>query len=718
MPAKFTPNIADGAVESMVQVGNRMVVGGSFTTVTPTAGAGAGTAVTRNYLFAFNATTGALDTGFVPAVNGEVDAIVPTADGTGVYVGGKFTTAGGVSTRLAEFNLTTGARVTTFNPSLNGPINDMALVGNRLFVAGTFTSVKSVAHDGLVSVNATHRRARPVPDRQPDRPPQLRPGRGRHQRSRRRDRHRGLAGRHPHDRRRQLHQRRRPGESPPATRVTRSPTSSSARLGDGRPELEHQRLHPRLLLQRLRLLRAHIGWSPDGSYFVVAATGGYNGGSFQDCDSASRFDASSTGLNVTAGVDRLHRHRLALLGRGHVRCRLRRRPQPLAEQPVRAGQLARTAPSRDPGWPRSTRRTASRCRGTPAVTPAVTAPRSSTPPPPASGSAATPTTSATTSTSTRSWRSSRSPAVPRPPATTPVTRAPSSSPARRQLLYCQQLRPDDRRRFGGLDPAEQRRRHRLGHRPQGAFVLNGRIWYGSGGQFYYRTWDGANAFGPAQLVDPYNDPYWDNVVDGSSPSGSTYRGAVPSFYAELPKVTGMFYANRSIYYTPLGKQEPLQPGVLARHRDLVGRQPGDRRRDQRPWRGTVVSGGNPVDFSNAGGMFVANGYLWYATKSDGKLHKAPWNGTTVTGGASVDTLGHRELGRPGGVRLAGRTARSRRPRPSPSSCPDATCYFDASASTAPGSTITSYSWDFGDGNTGSGVKPTHTYARPGPTRSS
>ena len=88
VPAKFTPNIVDGAVEAMAQVGNLMVVGGSFTKVTPTAGAGAGTTVTRNHLFAFNATTGALDTGFPPAVNGEVDAIVPTPDGTGVYVGG------------------------------------------------------------------------------------------------------------------------------------------------------------------------------------------------------------------------------------------------------------------------------------------------------------------------------------------------------------------------------------------------------------------------------------------------------------------------------------------------------------------------------------------------------------------------------------------------------------------------------------------------------
>ena len=79
------------------------------------------------------------------------------------------------------------------------------------------------------------------------------------------------------------------------------------------------------------------------------------------------------------------------------------------------------------------------------------------------------------------------------------------------------------------------------------------------GKFYYRTWDGANAFGAAQLVDPYNDPYWDSVQTGS---GQTYQGTATSFYAELPKVTGMFYANGFIYYTLSGKRQPLQPGLL------------------------------------------------------------------------------------------------------------------------------------------------------------
>ncbi len=46
-------------------------------------------------------------------------------------------------------------------------------------------------------------------------------------------------------------------------------------------------------------------------------------------------------------------------------------------------------------------------------------------------------------------------------------------------------------------------------------------------------------------------------------------------------------------------------------------------------------------------------------------------------------------------------------------CPDLTCTFDASLSTAGSNPIASYSWDFGDGNNGTGVTTSHTYAASG-----
>jgi PKD repeat protein len=46
-------------------------------------------------------------------------------------------------------------------------------------------------------------------------------------------------------------------------------------------------------------------------------------------------------------------------------------------------------------------------------------------------------------------------------------------------------------------------------------------------------------------------------------------------------------------------------------------------------------------------------------------------------------------------------------------CTGLVCTFDGSGSTDPDGTVTSYAWDFGDGTTGTGARPSHTYAAAG-----
>src|SRR4051812_19321054 len=72
-PKGGTPHIMDGAVLAITQVGNKVVVGGTFSSVSP-AGSFADTSddLVRHGLFAFNATTGTIDKSFDPDVDGEV----------------------------------------------------------------------------------------------------------------------------------------------------------------------------------------------------------------------------------------------------------------------------------------------------------------------------------------------------------------------------------------------------------------------------------------------------------------------------------------------------------------------------------------------------------------------------------------------------------------------------------------------------------------------
>ena len=92
VPVNGTPHVLDGRVNSIVQVGNTIILGGQFT---QTRNNSSETVIARANLVAFDATTKEISTTFAPNPNGTVNVVLPTGDGETVYVGGSFTTIGG-----------------------------------------------------------------------------------------------------------------------------------------------------------------------------------------------------------------------------------------------------------------------------------------------------------------------------------------------------------------------------------------------------------------------------------------------------------------------------------------------------------------------------------------------------------------------------------------------------------------------------------------------
>ncbi|MFL6139376.1 MAG: PKD domain-containing protein [Frankiaceae bacterium] len=152
-PAGFTPNVLDGRVYAVVQAGNRIILGGSFTQAQ---NAGSTTTLTRNRVLAFNATTGVIDTSFAPNVDGDVNALAVSADGQSVYLGGAFNTVNGVASKsLARLSISTGLAVSGFKvPAFDAVIQDLKLSGGTLYVAGYFSKAGTQARSCLAALNA------------------------------------------------------------------------------------------------------------------------------------------------------------------------------------------------------------------------------------------------------------------------------------------------------------------------------------------------------------------------------------------------------------------------------------------------------------------------------------------------------------------------------------------------------------------------------------
>ena len=259
--AAGTPHVLNGEVYSVVQVGTTMVLGGTFTSARND---NSQTSLPRNRLLAFNANTGQISTTFLPNPNGTVRVVIPAGDGETVYVGGSFTSIGGVARdSLARVRISDGAVV---------------------------TDVQRREH---------HRHgARPAAERRPALArrglhPRRRPGPGRHHDGEPDDgRHPDLHG--PADRgqpRRRRHAAvSRSTSRPTATAWSRSATSTrvggvqrhqflmldisgaTAQVANFRTTFFHSACSA-----SFDTYMRDVDFSPDGSFFVVTTTGAYGG---------------------------------------------------------------------------------------------------------------------------------------------------------------------------------------------------------------------------------------------------------------------------------------------------------------------------------------------------------------------------------------------------------------------------------------------------------
>ena len=124
-------------------------IGGSFTSVG---------GVTRNRLARISA-DGSLDNSFNPNVGGTVRALALNAGGNVLYVGGEFTSVNGGTTRnrIAAVSATTGT-VTAFNPNAStagSQVNALALdtATSTLYVGGSFTTIGGASRARLAALS-------------------------------------------------------------------------------------------------------------------------------------------------------------------------------------------------------------------------------------------------------------------------------------------------------------------------------------------------------------------------------------------------------------------------------------------------------------------------------------------------------------------------------------------------------------------------------------
>lgn len=149
-PVDWTPHVMDGDVRAMVVIGDTVVVGGDFTTVTESGG---DRSFERWFIFSFSLGTGkVLD--FAPWLDGPVSSLAPGPDGT-VFVGGSFTWVGDREQRgVTQVDLETGQPTATFRTGIDsGDVRSVETSNGWVYIGGSFSQVGGVRRAGVARLS-------------------------------------------------------------------------------------------------------------------------------------------------------------------------------------------------------------------------------------------------------------------------------------------------------------------------------------------------------------------------------------------------------------------------------------------------------------------------------------------------------------------------------------------------------------------------------------
>lgn len=619
VPAAFSPAINDGRVLAMAEVGGQIVVGGTFTNASPADDPS--DVLDQPSALSFDEVTGELSDTFRPTINGEVNAVAPGPEDDEVYVGGTFTEVDGRPMRIALLNSQTGQLVAGWRPpALNLGVNKVVLAGNRLYVGGAFTTAGADSHDGLVALKPTTGRLTSYIDL-------------------------AFTGHHNYGRQCKPSRATCAQGRPGVRGLAVSPNGRTMVVTGNFTQVSGKK-RDQIAMVRLGTSRATVlrGWStkaftarchadtfdsyirdvafaPNGRYFIVAATGGVGSnhdGTYSSCDSASRYDTSDRGHDVSprwidySGEDSIlteavtgtavyvgghqrwlnNRYGLDTAGPGAV-------PRPgLAALDPKNGLPYSWNPGRNP-------------RGAGCY--------------------------ALLATSEGLWigadtdyignRAYLRPKVAFFPLTGGEAISPEPSPALPGRVFeVGATSPNaadpgrlDYRSFDGsvAGPSISTSTGVDWSDVRGAFEVGGELFYGkTDGNLYERSFDGTT-LGPEVLVAPYDDPYWRDVETGS---GQTYEGQRSSIALQTPIISSMFFTDDRLYYTMTGAKTMFW-------------------RDFEPESGVVGDVPHTVadgrDWSHVAGAFLADNRVFYADQRTGELMSVAWSRNGASGASRV-----------------------------------------------------------------------------------